>query len=282
MKSISRAAAVAAALIALLAGSASPAAAKKDGGLNPGQPVMLALGDSWAFGYGASVPSETGYVPQVYQALKTQFNCSPARSTSGQKKCKHLQLINLAVGGATTSSMIAGQFPEALAILEDRNQDRNPRNDVEVITISIGGNDVVQPILAACLLTPGPTCLQTVQAEFAQLTTDLNQALSTLREAAGPDTRIVLGTYDNPIPTCFVRSFPGALLLSGIVLEGGPGVPIGLNDILRQVAAQYGVETAEVFGDLAPEDWLGGQDCLHPDDSGYVKVAQAFIETLTQ
>ena len=42
----------------------------------------------------------------------------------------------------------------------------------------------------------------------------------------------------------------------------------------------YGVEVAEVFGDLGPQDWVGGNDCLHPDDSGYEKVAAAFVEVL--
>ncbi len=264
-------------LFAVTAVAASPAAAKKDH-LIPGKPVMIALGDSWAAGFGASDPSTTGYVPQVYEGLKELLNCSPARSERARGGCKHLQLVSLAIGGATTPSMIAVQYPDALALLADRNQDRNPRNDVEVITISIGGNDVVQPILASCIFSPGPTCLATIQGEFAQLRSDLEQALSTLREAAGPDTRIVLGTYDNPIPHCFLNAFPAARLLSGIVLEGGPGVPIGLHDIMREVAAAYDVEIAEVFGDLAPEDWLGGQDCLHPDDSGYAKVAQAFLE----
>jgi lysophospholipase L1-like esterase len=261
---------------------ASPAAGAK-GDLNPGQPVMLALGDSWAFGFGASVPSETGYVPLVYHGLQEGFNCSPSerqREKGGNKGCKHLQLLNIAVGGATTPTLIAGQLPEATALLEDRNGDRNPRNNVEVITISIGGNDVTTPILTACLSGPGPGCIQTIQTEFAAYRSDLDTALSRLREAAGPDARIVLNTYDNPIPTCFVNAFPGASFLAGIVLEGGPGVPQGLHDIMREVAADYGVEIAEVFGDLAPQDWLGGQDCLHPRDSGYAKVAQAFLEVL--
>ena len=70
--------------------------------------------------------------------------------------------------------------------------------------------------------------------------------------------------------------------LAALVLEGRPAlVPEGLHDIMRDVAADYGVEVAEVFGDLGPQDWVGGNDCLHPDDSGYEKVAAAFAEVLT-
>jgi hypothetical protein len=46
------------------------------------------------------------------------------------------------------------------------------------------------------------------------------------------------------------------------------------------VASLHGVQVAEVHGDLAPQDWVGGNDCLHPDDSGYDKVTDAFLEAL--
>ena len=32
---------------------------------------------------------------------------------------------------------------------------------------------------------------------------------------------------------------------------------------------------ASVYGQLAPSDWVGGNDWLHPRDSGYAKVAWA-------
>ena len=56
--------------------------------------------------------------------------------------------------------------------------------------------------------------------------------------------------------------------------------PNGIHDIMRSVGAQYDVEVAESYGDLAPADWVGGADCLHPDDSGYAKVAQSFADVL--
>ncbi len=74
---------------------------------------------------------------------------------------------------------------------------------------------------------------------------------------------------------------PGAVQLANIVLEGlPPFVPLGLHDIMRDVGADYDVEVAEVFGDLAPSDWVGGNDCLHPNDTGYDKVTDAFAEVL--
>jgi lysophospholipase L1-like esterase len=265
-------------VLAALLVTASPAAAKD----HPAKrPLQLGLGDSWAFGFGAAVPSEGGYVPQLNEAIRDRGKCPPTvGSTKPRGGCRHLGLLNLAVGGATTPSMVAGQFPLALPLLEERNGNRKKRDDVRLTTLHIGGNDVTNPIIAACLGGPTPACLATIQAEFAAYESDLDPALATLREAAGRRAPIMIGTYDNPIATCFLAGVPGAVQLGALVLEGGPGVPRGLHDIMREVAARYDIQVAEVFGDLAPEDWVGGADCLHPDDSGYDKVTDAFLEAL--
>lgn len=275
MSFFSRVAVLAATLLVALAVAAPAMAAK---------PVHLALGDSWAFGFGASVPSEGGYVPLLNQALQSEFDCSPSDNLKPDQVCSKLELVNIAVGGATTPTLIANQLPTAVQLLEERNSNSNPRDNVEVVTLHIGGNDVTNPIIAACLTGITPSCIGTIEAEFAAYRSDLDQALSALREAAGPDARIVIGTYDNGIGQCFLTQLnPQAPLLADIVLENEPAVipsGQGLHDIIRDVAADYDVEVAEVFGDLGPADWVGGNDCLHPDDSGYPKVALAFQEVL--
>ena len=276
MRVFSRVAVLAATLLIALV-AAAPAMATK--------PVQLALGDSWAFGFGATVPSEGGYVPLLNQALRSEFDCSPSDNLKPDQACQQLELQNIAVGGATTPTMIANQFPTALPLLEERNSNSNPRDNVEVVTVSIGGNDVTNPIIAACVVGGlTPSCINTIVNELAAYRSDLDQALSALRAAAGPDTRIVLGTYDNGIGQCFLTQLnPAAPLLASITLENEPAVipgGQGLHDIMRDVAADYDVEIAEVYGDLGPQDWVGGNDCLHPDDSGYVKVAAAFAEVL--
>lgn len=260
----------------LLVGTGTAAA--KTGRLVPGQPVMIALGDSWAAGVGATPGN--GYVPQLRSALQERYGCLPARAEQAADKCKQLQLVDLALGGATTPSLIVGQLPTAVSLLADRNGDRNPRNDVEVITLHIGGNDVTGPIIAACLggLTAG--CVATIQAELSAYRADLETLLSALRSAAGSDTAIVIGTYDNPIATCALGAVPGAVQLGALTLEGGGPIPAGLHDVMRQVAAEHDVLVASVYGELAATDWVGGNDCLHPRDSGYTKVATAFLETL--
>jgi lysophospholipase L1-like esterase len=249
-------------------------------------PIYLALGDSWAYGEGATDPATGGYVPQLYGSLKVELDCIPAEPEQVPDGCKHLQLVNLGrpgtatMPGVTAPAVKAEQLPIALGLLE-RNHDANPVNDVEVITLHVGGNDVAGPIQAACIGGFTDTCVAVFVAEMTALQADLAEVVGILR-AAAPDTTIVLGTYDNPVPFCDLAGIPGAIQLGALVLEGIPGTGIpGVNDIVRGVAAAFGAEVAEVFGDIGDaSDWVGGSDCLHPTDSGYDKVTDAFEAAL--
>lgn len=255
---------------AMIALCASPAAAKAN-------PLQLSLGDSWALGFGAEDPSEGGYVPQVFEGLKKRLDC-----VSGPRDgCARLRLRNISVGGASTPTLIRDQLPEAEELLEDRNGDRKRANDVRVVTLSIGGNDVVGPIIAACFGGYGPECQQTIDSELADYRDDLIRALRRLRNAAGERTQIVLGTYDNPIGACNLGAgSPERVELADEVLEGSARVGDGLHDVMRGVASNHDVEIANSFGKLNRDDWVGGEDCLHPDDSGYDKVTKAFLRAL--
>jgi lysophospholipase L1-like esterase len=64
------------------------------------------------------------------------------------------------------------------------------------------------------------------------------------------------------------------------VLEGGLGVTVGLNDLIRSIAAASGVLVAVTYGRLGPGDLVGGSDCLHPNDAGYQLVTAAFAAAL--
>jgi hypothetical protein len=46
------------------------------------------------------------------------------------------------------------------------------------------------------------------------------------------------------------------------------------------ISAATGVTILETYGELRLEDFGGGQDCLHPDDSGHSKIARLFTSTL--
>ncbi|MGY1669402.1 SGNH/GDSL hydrolase family protein [Geodermatophilus sp. SYSU D00710] len=270
-----------AALVPLLA--ATPAVAQQEHPL--GAPVYLALGDSVAAGVGA-VPYVTGYPELLEDRLDDGYNPFADRATPHAPV--DFELVNLAVGGATTTSLIAEQLPAALDLIEKRNGDRNPRNDVEVITVTIGGNDVVRPAIAACLLDPTPTdCQATVDAALAGVRARLTAILGLLVTVAGRDTEVVVTTYYNPIGSCDLGRNPAAPVVADVVLEGGavPGVlslQAGLNDVIRQVARETGAQVTDLYGALEPEDYVGGRDCLHPDPSGHQVIADEVFATLAR
>lgn len=274
-------------LIGMLAASllitgliAAPAMAEDT---EPALPIYLALGDSWAAGEGATDRATEGYVPQLFAALQKDLDCLPANSDNAADGCSHLSLINLGRSGdpehpgVTAPIVAAEQLPTALPLLRDRNQDANPRNNVEVITLHVGGNDVTGPAIAACIGGFTQSCAITLITEMADLEADLRNVVGQLREAAGPDAVIVLGTYDSPVPYCYLGGIPGADQLGVVVLEGTPDGSIdGIHDVVRRVAAEYDAEVAEVFGQLGDGDFVGGSDCLHPTSAGYDHVTDAF------
>jgi lysophospholipase L1-like esterase len=260
-------------LLGLLTGS-GPASAEPDPA-PIGRPLYLALGDSLAAGVGASNPAVTGYVPQLYELLRQQLACQPA----GRPSCRSLALRNLGVGGATSTTLLATQLPAAVAELQARNNDPNPHNDVKVVTIDIGGNDLFGVVSSSCAAGPSPECAALIQARLEAFAANFSLILGELRAAAGPDTVIVAMTYYNPLPSCRLASLAP---LADAVLEGGGGVTVGLNDLIRSIAAAHGVLVAETYGRLGPGELVGGSDCLHPNDAGYQVITQAFAAVLTE
>jgi lysophospholipase L1-like esterase len=257
-------------LLVALSGPASAA----EGGQPPlaHRPLYLALGNSVAAGVGASDPAVTGYVPVFYDLLRGELACRP----SDRPGCRKLALENLAVGGATSTTLVRDQLPEAIAELEARNHDRHPRNDVKVITIDIGGNDVFA-VVPLCSAGPTPECLGLIEATLGTFAANFSTTLAQLRAAAGPDTTIVAMTYYNPLPSCRLSALAP---LADNVLEGAPGFDGRLNDLIRAISAANGVAVADTYGELAAENLVGGTDCLHPNDSGHQLIADLFAAAL--
>jgi len=292
----------------VLGGGVAGAVPGNSSDLVPGLPVYLALGDSIANGqqsaevvpgdYWATVDAwqASGYVAQFSQDLESTLNCLPGRGKNTPTGCRQLQLMNLArsavpaaveppgLPGVTTQLLIDEQLPAATALLERRNGDRNRRNDVPVVTVTVGGNDAFGPITTACLRPDPSGCLAAIQSVFASFGQNYTQILSELRAAAGSTTRIVTMTYYNPVPYCGIgQANPAAGPFIDWVLEGGtlPGVgtlPVGYNDLIEMISAQFGATPAKTFGKLGEGDFVGGADCLHPNRSGHTKIAAAFHE----
>ncbi|MDH5422349.1 MAG: SGNH/GDSL hydrolase family protein [Acidimicrobiia bacterium] len=252
---------------------AAPAVAGAD---EPALPIYLALGDSWAAGEGATDPATEGYVPQLFAALQRDLDCLPATSDNAADGCKHLSLINLGRSGdaehpgVTAPIVAAEQLPTALALLGERNQDANPRNNVEVITLHVGGNDVTGPAIAACIEGFNEGCIVTLITEMATLQADLRNVVGQLREAAGPDTIIVLGTYASPVPYCYLGGIPGADQLGAVVGQlreaAGPDTIIVLGTYASPVPYCYlgGIPGADQLGAVVLEGTPDGSlDGIH-------------------
>jgi lysophospholipase L1-like esterase len=262
-----------------------PAAARPDEPGPHGSPVYLALGDSVAAGVGAQ-PRVTGYPEQVGALLEQGYNTAADKATPNASG--DFETINYALGGATTTTLIATQLPRALQLISERSIDHDPFNDVEVLSLTIGGNDVfTQPIVGSCLLNSTPAaCQRRVDAALASVGTKLEVILRKLTAAAGRGAEIILTTYYNPIGSCFLTQLnPAAPTISDVVLEGGAMPSLltledGLNDVIREVAAASGVQVANLYGVLGPSQYVGGEDCLHPNFAGHSTIADVVYGTL--
>ncbi|MEE9277837.1 MAG: SGNH/GDSL hydrolase family protein, partial [Dehalococcoidia bacterium] len=213
----------------------------------------LALGDSLAVGVGASDPATTAYVPRFHDYL------SSSDALSG------LGLINLSVSGETSSSMISeGQLEAALATLRQHNANASSDDDIRVVTLTIGGNDVFA-LVPTCSGGLSPECAAAVGSTFETFSGNFNSILGELRGAGGAAVAIIVMTYPNTLINsgCQLNSLAS---VGEVVLEGdeGLGLPAGLNDLIRSVAQSNGALVAEVWGRLSPSDLQA--DCLHAND----------------
>jgi lysophospholipase L1-like esterase len=156
--------------------------------------ILLSLGDSYSVGWqelpgGTQGSTHNGPADQLV----------PLAAARGW----HLKLVNLGCGGATTTSMLTasavGCNPQALAPgaanYPNKSQTqaavafikRHP-NQVKVVTISIGGNDV-----DGCPTQPDPTGC--VKANMPKATKNLTKIVKQLRAAGGKQMRIIGSTY---------------------------------------------------------------------------------------
>ena len=269
----------------------------------------LALGDSLAVGIGAKIPANDGYVPRL--RLLLEANLGPEQD---------LNLINLAVSGETTHSMIInGQLDDAIAEVATGSTD--------LITLDIGANDFLDlgrsKKFSGCFPDLNlSVCFTLFQEAIENFESNLDSILALLRKEAGSETTIALMTYYNPIHSGMSQLdyWPKKCLstistanknaltwleynlsnstisnllvnsdLSGISylgLEGIPGTPMseGLNDIIRRVATDHEAIVADLQPSsgslLGPDDV--SLDCIHPDNSGHQEIANAFSDTILQ
>ena len=248
----------------------------------------LAMGDSLAQGAQFFVPGEPYYKPNGYVPL-----LHAALSASDPK----LDLVNVSCGGESTVSLLDGSQPPAVAtscgspdfyhslyphkiqIDEAVNFLHAHKGKVELITINIGGNDVLP-----CLATLNPVC---IQKGLARIATNLDRALADLREAA-PGVRIIGMTTYNPI-ACVLPVNP-------VLAAASQQIVLNFNAVEVSVFGAHGVEVADVAGAFSVGDlpasahaaatltWFCNPEHfgnVHPNNAGYQVIASAFLNVLS-
>jgi len=233
--------------------------------------TYIALGDSLSSGSGASDKAATSFVALVHQGLGPRY-----------------ELINLGHSGDASFELLDhGHLNEALSAIEGRNNDGNPNNDVRLVTLEIGGDDMLDllPLVLGGTCPDVETalsraeCLQRLNTATRRLQQNLDTILSRLQRA-DDDLIIVLMTVYDP----FSGSIPRLSELARIVLEGAPGsaFPEGINSVIRAQARQKGVLLVDLyplFQGRAGE--LIADDLIHPNDAGHGALAEAVIEAVS-
>jgi lysophospholipase L1-like esterase len=229
--------------------------------------VYLALGDSLSEGIGASDREETSFVARVHQQLGSD-----------------VELMNLGVAGDTTQDLIDTQLDRSTQEIESRNNDADPENDVAVVTLEIGGNDLLNIFFE--LVLPGicpsleaglerPECVDELRSILDAYQPNLSLILNRLRES-DPDLPVFLLTLYNP----FSGGSPLIDELVELSLEGRPDTPFpeGLNDIIRRAADTNDARIVDVYPAFEGKArQFISSDAIHPNDTGYQAMADTVL-----
>ncbi len=235
-----------------------------------GTGLYIALGDSLSAGIGASDANKS-FVGLVHTSLGARY-----------------ELLNLGVPGATSQDLLdGGKLDQAVQEITQRKADSNPNNKVRLVTLEIGGNDLLSiyfglvqtgdcPDVATSLQKA--RCVDALRSALDGFRPNLTAALDRLRQG-DPSLRIMLLTLYNPF-----GYVPGLAELGDLSLEGKPNTPFpeGLNGVIRDVARGRDdvtvVDIYPLFQGRTPG--LIFLDRIHPNDAGYKVMADAVIGAL--
>ena len=228
-------------------------------------PAYVAIGDSIAFGVGAPQPRTQGYVGLVHKALQT----------SDRYRERGLQLLNLAVPGATAADLLipGGQIDSAIEAIRARQQ--SPANDdVEIISVNIGGNDLLQ------LATPNSPCFQTIGSDacidkfgevLSSVQENLSEALRRLREAT-PDAGIYLLDLYNP----YSGTGDARETVADLAVQNLNGI-IGANAANEKLRVRL-ASVFQLFRGRGPQ-WIAA-DGIHPNENGHRVIGEVLLATI--
>ena len=211
----------------------------------------VATGDSVAAGIGARTPA-TGYASLFFDFLKTRSGGSLD------------ELVNRAVPGETSGSMLTGgQLTAARAAIDDR------RSDTKVVTVTIGGNDVLAGACPSGYSNPA-TCPFAVNFE-----TILRRLADGLARDPG-DEHLFVTTYYNIMKGTPNEPVTRARLLGsdGVIACAGRGSEVGLHDAISCRGAAHGAVVADAYPPFyaSPVNPIS-PDGIHPNDTGHGLIA---------
>lgn len=244
----------------------------------------LSLGDSLAASFQPTFDLSHGYAEQLYASLVVSE--------------PKLELVKLGCGAETTVTFVSGQpgcqpsflypntiYPHRTQLAEAVNFLHAHAKQVSLVTIDIGGNDVV-----GCIAALDVGCFN---AGLADVQERLPQILAALRDAAGPSVAIVGMTYYDPLSIFWFADPAAGQAADGLMTE--------LNDALQQIYTAAGAPVAQVddafevgtFPASAlntcqwtwacaskPPGYLGPWPDVHANTAGYGVIAQAFEQVL--
>jgi lysophospholipase L1-like esterase len=182
-----------------------------------------------------------------------------------------LELDNLAVPGATSADLLedGGQLDKALAEIAARAGDGVDGNEVTLISVIIGGNDLLAlgEGDAPCLTdAAGKVCQDALAAMLGELNTNMSELLGRLREAA-PAAEIYVSNLFNP----YSGSGDPLEIVASIGVQQVNGV-IGAAAAAPEFRAKL-VPVYDLFQGRAKQ-WIAS-DHIHPNNNGYRVMAEA-------
>lgn len=213
--------------------------------------VYLGLGDSVAAG--AVAPPGRGYVDRYFA-----YTRDPARGGIDR-------LANLAVPGETSDSMrrVGGQLDRAIQLIRRSS-------NVRVVTLDIGGNDVLNGLCPAGF--GDRSCA--FEANFNRIL----RALGTELAADPGSEKLQVMQYYNPAAGTPLGAVYDAVAFGadGRVDCAGTGADRGLRDVIACVADDRGAEVVDTYltAQAIGPAFMG--DGIHPSATGHAAIACLF------
>ena len=178
-------------------------------------------------------------------------------------------LANLAVGGATSDSVIKGvfdwpsgrsqpQLAEATSLLAEADTGR-----VAAVALAIGVNDWLEledgATGSSCVWNPVPACDPLFARAMDSLAQNLAFILSQLRSAMEPSTPLLVMTYYDIVSHDRVEE---------------------INEVISNAIAEHDVSLADAQSYFAGREQELVVDLIHPSAAGHLVLADIFVNAL--